>query len=148
LIIAHWLAAVLLTPLVACDREVTLVEPPVFFEFDPANTWPQCNTPPGAPPAQHIPPPAGIQAQVCPNPAPAGTRQMLFRLTMQIDVRVNLAIVDDRGRIVRELLVDANLGTDIPREIPWEITSVPPGNYRAHLRAGSLESNTDLRIEP
>jgi hypothetical protein len=131
-----------------CDREVTLVEPPLFFTFDPANTWRECSTPSPSPPVGHVPPPSGIQIQVCPNPAPPGTRQMSFRLTLTSSRRVNLGIFDDRGRLVRELLVDRNLASDIEHEVNWDIVTTPPGNYRAYFRAGTLESHSDLRIEP
>lgn len=142
------LAILLACTALSCDQEITLVEPADFFDFDPSNTWPECNVPGGAPLQHHVPPPSGISVFVCPNPAPAGTREMLFRFTLQIDARVNLAILDDRGRIVRELLVNANLGTNIERDVIWNIKDQPPGDYRAYLRAGSSESNSDLRIEP
>jgi hypothetical protein len=138
-------------PMVACDRDITLVDPLDFFEFDRANAWPECNvggTP--APPTESVPPPAGIRIEACPNPARLadGDRRMVFRFLPTVEQRINLAVFDDRGRLVREIVVDRNLQADIPYEFSWDLAGVSAGDYRAYFRAGSLESNSDLRVEP
>jgi hypothetical protein len=136
---------------VACDRDVTLIDPPDFFDFDRSNAWPECNVG-GAPspPAGSIPPPPGIRIEVCPNPASLtdGDRRMLFRFVPVVEQRINLAVFDDRGRLVREIVVDRNLQANVPQEFAWDLTGVSAGDYRAYFRAGSLESNSDLRVEP
>lgn len=145
---------VLIGAVAGCDRDVTLVEPLDFFDFDPANAWRQCTEGAAGTPQQpspsgaFVPPPPGVNIEVCPNPAPAGTEDMRFVLQLDIDARVNLAVFDDRGRLITRLLVNRNLGTGAPSEVRWFIETMPPGDYRAYFKAGALESSSDLRIEP
>jgi len=143
-------ACLVLAATCGCEKDFTLVEPPDFFDFDQSNAWRSCSADvPGAPQQEFVPPPPGIALEVCPNPAPAGTETILFRFELDIRVpSVNLGIIDDRGRLVRELVVDQTFDTDIFHEVTWFVLDTPPGDYRAYFRAGTLESNGDVRIEP
>lgn len=131
--------------LLACEKEVTLIEPPPFFAFDPANAW-SCQGSFRGPAT--VPPPEGLFISVCPNPAPPGTREIRIDFTLEIQTPgVNLAIVDNRGLIVRELLLGFRVEKDVPQTVRWLLDGVDPGDYRAYFTAGQIETSGDIRVD-
>jgi hypothetical protein len=151
-----------------CDDDVTLIEAPPFFTFSPADAW-NCrgtllsptpdSEPPPVPPElplsefrirqpAGVPPPEGLFISACPNPAPAGSREMVIEFMLEVQTPgVNLAIINDLGAFARELLVDF---TAVPGDlytVTWLLDGVKPGDYRAYFAAGELETYGDLRVE-
>lgn len=160
---------------IGCEKNVSLVEPPPLFTFNPADAWStNCSQdarsdPTRSNPAasgdqwnereiaeisgimgdpQPVPPPPGLFINACPNPAPPGTPEIVieFRLDVQVS-GVNIAIVNSRGEIVRVLMRDQFVERDRLTQASWLLDGVPPGDYRAYFRGGNLESFGDLKVD-
>lgn len=144
-----WLAlAVLGLALLGCDREVTVIDPPDFFSFNPDDAWPAVCEPGAKPSPSAVPPPPGLDIQACPNPAPPGTTEIRIQFRLDASARsVNLAIVSQGGEILAELITNRAVGADVPVTAVWPLRNVPPGDYRAYFLAGAIESTGDLLVQ-
>jgi hypothetical protein len=144
-----WLAlAGLGLALLGCDREVTVIDPPDFFTYNPDDAWPAICEPGAKPGPSAVPPPPGLDIQACPNPAPPGTTEIQIQFRLEASARsVNLAIVSQDGEILAELITNRAVGADVPVTAVWTLRNVPPGDYRAYFLAGAIESTGDLRVE-
>jgi hypothetical protein len=143
-----WLALVVLGLALGCDREVTVIDPPAFFTYNPDDAWPAVCEPGAKPGPASVPPPPGLDIQACPNPAPPGTTEIQIQFRLEASARsVNLAIVSQDGEILAELITNRAVGADVPVTAVWTLRNVPPGDYRAYFLAGAIESTGDLRVE-
>jgi hypothetical protein len=134
--------------LLACDREVTVVDPPDFFSYNPEDAWPNTCTPGARSGPAAVPPPPGLDIQACPNPAPPGTTEIEIEFRLETSARsVNLAIISQDGEILAELLQNRAVGADVPIRVVWPLRNVPAGDYRAYFLAGAIETSGDLRVE-